>query len=114
MVKNPPAKDIRDMSSIPGLGRSLGGGMQPTSESHGQRSLVGCNPRVTQSNMTEVTSHACIHIAEFLTICFLCVQGRKFFFFCSTHEKTEVPVILQNASEVTPLVAELRIEPKCI
>ena len=27
VVKNPPAKDIRDMSSIPGLGRSLRGGL---------------------------------------------------------------------------------------
>ena len=26
MVKNPPAGDIRDMSLIPGLGRSLGEG----------------------------------------------------------------------------------------
>jgi len=27
LVKNPPAKNIRDMSSIPGLGRSLGEGL---------------------------------------------------------------------------------------
>ena len=47
MVKNPPAKagDIRDMSSVPGSGRSPGGGNDTHSiflpgESHGQRSLV--------------------------------------------------------------------------
>ena len=50
-VKNPPANagDVRDSGSIPGLGRSLGGGRgnQQDSpvflpgESHGQRSLVG-------------------------------------------------------------------------
>ena len=45
MVKNPPvnAGDIRDMGSIPGLGRSPGGGHWQTTpvflpgESHGQR-----------------------------------------------------------------------------
>ena len=50
--KNPPASagDIRDLGSIPGLGRFPGGGHgQPTlvfspGESHGQRSLVGCSP----------------------------------------------------------------------
>ena len=47
MVKNPPANagDIRDMDSIPGLGRSPGGGHgNPVflpGKSHGQRSLVG-------------------------------------------------------------------------
>ena len=37
--KNPPANavDVRDSGSIPGSGRSPGGG-------HGQRSLVGCSP----------------------------------------------------------------------
>ena len=52
MVKNPPANsgDIRDAGSIPGLGRSPGGGHgnpNPVSlpgESHGQRSLVGYSP----------------------------------------------------------------------
>ena len=50
VVKNPPtnAGDIRDAGSIPGWGRSPGGG-QPTpvflpEESHGQRSLVGYTP----------------------------------------------------------------------
>ena len=49
LVKNPPAKaeDVRDVSSIPGLGRSPGGGHgNPLQSSclenpHGQRSLAG-------------------------------------------------------------------------
>ena len=58
MVKNPPAKarDVRDMGSIPGLGRSLGErrAWEPTpvfvpGESHGQRSLEG------SQDTTEVT-----------------------------------------------------------
>ena len=51
MLKNPPASagDIRDMGSIPGWGRSPGGGHATHSsilagESHGQRSLVGYSP----------------------------------------------------------------------
>ena len=63
MVKNLPAnaEDIRDVGSIPGSGRSLEGGRQPTpvflpGESHGQRSLVGCSPwGHTESDMTEAT-----------------------------------------------------------
>ena len=45
VVKNPPANagDVRDVGSIPGSGRSPGGGhgnpLQP-GESHGQRSLA--------------------------------------------------------------------------
>ena len=62
MVKNPPANagDARDLSSVPGSGRSLGEGKwQPTpvvlpEKCHGQRSLVGHSPRVTKgSDMTE-------------------------------------------------------------
>ena len=49
VVKNVPANggDVRDVGSIPGLGRSPGGGAwQPAlvflpGESHGQRSLAG-------------------------------------------------------------------------
>ena len=48
LVKNLPANagDIRDVGSIPGSGRSPGGGWQPTlvflpGKSHGQRSLAG-------------------------------------------------------------------------
>ena len=55
LVKNLPANagDVRDIGSIPGSGRSPGGGhgsplQCPDSpvpgESHGQRSLVGCDP----------------------------------------------------------------------
>ena len=66
MVKNPPAKaDVRDLSSIPGLGRSPGGG-------RGNMLQYSCleNPmdrrawqatvhRVAKSDMTEATEHAC-------------------------------------------------------
>ena len=48
MVKNPPAnaEDVREVGSIPGLGRSPGGGhgnllQYSCLESHGQRSLEG-------------------------------------------------------------------------
>ena len=52
VVKNPPANagNIRDVGSIPGLGRSPGGGhgyplqVFLPRESHGQRSLVGYRP----------------------------------------------------------------------
>ena len=49
MIKNPPANagDSGDVGSIPGSGRSLGGGNSNYSsisagKSHGQRSLAGC------------------------------------------------------------------------
>ena len=52
MVKNPPANagDVRDVSSIPELGRSPGEGHRRSTpvflpgESHGQRSLAGYSP----------------------------------------------------------------------
>ena len=51
MVKNPPAsaEDIRDVGSVPGSGRSPGGGRgnPPVflpGKFHGQRSLVGYSP----------------------------------------------------------------------
>ena len=52
MVKNPPANtgDMRDMGSIPGLGRSPGGGHgNPLQNSclknpHGEKSLAGYSP----------------------------------------------------------------------
>ena len=61
VVKNLPANagDVRDMGSIPGLGRSPGGGhgnpypVFLPGESHGWRSLAGKETRTT-----EVTSHA--------------------------------------------------------
>ena len=50
VVKNPPANagDVRDMSSIPGSGRSPEGGWWQTTpvflpgKSHDQKTLVGC------------------------------------------------------------------------
>ena len=53
LVKNPPAnaEDIRDAGSMPGLGRSPGGGhdnpLQYSCQEnpHGQRSLVGYGPQ---------------------------------------------------------------------
>ena len=61
VVKNPSASagDVRDVGSIPGLGRSLGEGMATHSvflpgEFHGQRSLAGYSPWSCQeSNETE-------------------------------------------------------------
>ena len=50
LVKNPPAnaRDLRNPGSIPGLGRSPGGGhgtpLHLLGESLGQRSLVGYSP----------------------------------------------------------------------
>ena len=59
------AGDARDMSSIPRLGRSPGGGhgnplqYSCLETSHGQRSLVGYNPRGgKESDMTEWLSTA--------------------------------------------------------
>ena len=55
MIKNlpPSGGDLRDMGSIPGLGRSPGGGH----ENSFLRNLVG-SQRV---DMTEVTEHTCVH-----------------------------------------------------
>ena len=64
VVKNPPANagDVRDLGSIPGLGRPPGGGHgNPLQYSclenpHGQRSLAGYSPwGHRQSNATEAT-----------------------------------------------------------
>ena len=67
VVKNPLAKsgDVRDLGSIPGLGRSPGGGhdnpLQYSSleNPHGQRSLAGYSPwGHKQSDTTEQLSTA--------------------------------------------------------
>ena len=67
MVKNMPASagDVRDLSSVPGLGRSSGGGHgNPLQYSclenpHGQRSLAGYSPwDRKESDMTEQLSTA--------------------------------------------------------
>ena len=64
VVKNPPANagDIRDTGSIPGLGRSPGGGngnplqFSCLENSQGQRSLVDISPWAHKgSDRTEVT-----------------------------------------------------------
>ena len=65
MVKNPPANatDRRDAGSIPGSGKSPGGGHgnPPQSsclENPMQRSLVGYSPQGhKESDMTKVTEH---------------------------------------------------------
>ena len=81
MVKKQPdnAKDIRDAGSVPGSGRSPGGG-------HGNPLQYSCleNPmgrgawwatvHSKQSDTTEVTYHACTHriykiYANFIHIC---------------------------------------------
>ena len=61
--KNPPtsARDLRDVGSVPRLGRSPGGGQPatlvfPPGEPHGQRSLVGFGPLGhKESDQTEAT-----------------------------------------------------------
>ena len=74
VVKNPRgnAGDVKDMGSVPGLGRSPeGGNGNPTpvslpGESHRQRSLAGYSPRGhTESDTTQVTAHT--HIVGKLT-----------------------------------------------
>ena len=66
MVKNTPANagDVRDVGSIPGSGRSPGGGhCNPLryfclENLHGQRSLVGYSPwRRKGSDTTKATEH---------------------------------------------------------
>ena len=63
-VKNPPAnvRDIKDVGSIPGVGRSPGGGHGNSLQysclenTHGQRSLVDYSPwGCKESDTTEVT-----------------------------------------------------------
>ena len=78
ILKNLPvnARDVRDIGSIPGPGRSPGGGAwQPTpvllpAESHGQMNLVGYNPWDRKElDMTEVTlQYLCIHIYIYIYI----------------------------------------------
>ena len=65
MVKNPPAnaKDVRDAGSIPGSGRSPGGGYgNPLQHSYLEKSMDRGAWRATvqraESNMTEATEQA--------------------------------------------------------
>ena len=77
MVKNPPAKagDVRDAGSIPGIGRSPGGG-------HGNPFQYSClkNPkdrrawgatvqRVSESDMTKATCTAHTHEYTLTSLC---------------------------------------------
>ena len=64
VVKKPPANvgDIKDVSLIPGLGRSSGGGhgnplqYSCLENSQGQRNLVGCSPwGCKESDMNEAS-----------------------------------------------------------
>ena len=74
VVKNPPASagDVRESGSIPGSGRSCGGGHGNTpvllpGESHGQRSQVGYRPwGQKELDTAEVITHACTHVYLFL------------------------------------------------
>ena len=78
VVKNPPANagDIRDTGSVPGSGRSPGGGHgNPLQYSclenpYGQRSLAGKSPwGLKESNMIEATYQA--HIKYIFPILWL-------------------------------------------
>ena len=73
VVKNPPANagDVRDGNSIPGLGRSLGGGYGISfqysclEKSHGQWSLVGYSPwGCRELDMTEHWSAAAAPVKQ--------------------------------------------------
>ena len=67
VVKNPPASagGVTHVGSIPGSGRSPGGG-QPTpvflpGESHGQRILEGYSPRGLKESTERLSTHARTH-----------------------------------------------------
>ena len=76
MINNLPAnaQDAGNASSIPGSGRSHGGGKwQPApvfllGKSHGQRNLVGCSPWGPKESDMRVTQHACMYLDINLTI----------------------------------------------
>ena len=78
VVKNPPANggDIRDTGSIPGLGRSPGGGHgNPLQYSclenpQGQRSLAGYSPGDHRVGRNSVTKHTYIY-SDICLRCFL-------------------------------------------
>ena len=74
VVKNPPANagDVRDVGSVPGMGRfPWSGAWQPSpvllpGESHGQRSLVGCSPWCCRAGYYYAST--CTHILPLLCI----------------------------------------------
>ena len=65
-----PACNTRDAGSIPGSGRSPGGGhgnplqLFVPGKLHGQRSLAGYGSRVAESGTTEVTGHSMTHSCQ--------------------------------------------------
>ena len=77
VVKNLPANagDLRDLGSIPGLGKSPGGGLgnplqySCLEKSHGQRSLVGYSPQGHKE--TDTTEHAHTQCQHLLSLVFV-------------------------------------------
>ena len=101
VVKNPPANagDIRDAGSIPGWGRSPGGGhgnplQYPRLENpHRQRSLAGYSPWVhIELDTSEAPQHAHAHKPE--TNALICVPS-------------------QEKAAFRELIAQLELDPKC-
>ena len=78
MVKNPPANagDIRDLGSIPGLGRSPRGGhgsplQYSCLENPRTEELAGYSPQgCKESDMTKATEHAHVHTVRSKTSTF--------------------------------------------
>ena len=81
VVKNPPANvgDTRDMSLIPGSGRSPGeGNGNPTPEFlpgkfYGQRSLVGYSPWGHRESDTTEQLSTCFLLYRIVNMIFLCL-----------------------------------------
>ena len=80
VVKNPPAKvgDVRDVGSIPGLGRSPGGG-------HGSPLQYSCleNPMdrgCTESATTKATEHVCIQLTIQMWVNFQALHSLPLFY----------------------------------
>ena len=82
VVKIPPASPghVKDTGSIPGSGRSPGGGHgNPLQYSclenpHKQRSLVGYGPQGRKEvDMTKATLHTCINIDTDHTFIYVCI-----------------------------------------
>ena len=91
VIKNPLASvgDVRDAGSIPGLGRSPGGGhgnpLQYSClqrESHGQRSLAGYSPCVHRHNWSNLTHK---HTSLMMSNSFLRAESTIFFGKVSFH-----------------------------
>ena len=84
VVKNLPANagDIRDLGSVPGWGRSPGGGHGNSLQysclenPHGQRSLESYSPQSrTESDLTEpLSTHACGPFSRVPPVCQLMLR----------------------------------------